>query len=57
LTVLVFKNWDAFGDNSGEADIIKKLYPDQEKFRREENRRFELLEAHWDVPLTPTPMK
>jgi hypothetical protein len=21
------------------------------KFRREEQRRFELLEAHWDVPL------
>lgn len=36
-----------------EQEIVKKLYPDQEKFRREEQRRFELLEAHWDVPLTP----
>jgi hypothetical protein len=35
-----------------EADIVKKLYPDQVKFRREEQRRFELLEAHWDTPLT-----
>ena len=34
-----------------EAEIIKKLYPDQAKFRKEEQRRFELLEAHWDVPL------
>jgi len=57
LSVLVFKNWDAFGDNSGEQEIMKKLFPDQEKFRKEERRRFELLEAHWDVPLTPTPMK
>jgi hypothetical protein len=36
-----------------EQEIVKKLYPDQAKFRREERRRFELLEAHWDVPLTP----
>jgi hypothetical protein len=36
-----------------EEDVIRKLYPDQVKFRREEQRRFEVLEAHWDVPLTP----
>ena len=35
-----------------EEEIVKKLYPDQAKFRKEEQRRFELLEAHWDVPLT-----
>lgn len=35
-----------------EAEIVKKLYPDQVKFRQEERRRFELLEAHWDTPLT-----
>jgi hypothetical protein len=33
--------------------VVRKLYPDQAKFRKEEARRFELLEAHWDVPLTP----
>jgi hypothetical protein len=36
-----------------EEDVVRKLYPDQAKFRKEEARRFELLEAHWDVPLTP----
>lgn len=35
-----------------EQEIVKKLYPDLAKFRKEEQRRFELLEAHWDVPLT-----
>ena len=35
-----------------EDEIVKKLYPDQVKFRQEERRRFELLEAHWDTPLT-----
>jgi hypothetical protein len=34
-----------------EAALVRKLFPDQEKFRREEQRRFEILEAHWDVPL------
>ena len=36
-----------------EEEVIRKLYPDQVKFRREEQRRFELLEGHWDVPLAP----
>ena len=35
-----------------EAEIVKKLYPDQVKFRREEQRRFEILAAHWDTPLS-----
>lgn len=34
-----------------DEDIIAKLYPDRAKFAREEQRRFELLIAHWDVPL------
>jgi hypothetical protein len=34
-----------------EAALIAKLYPDQERFKKEEQRRFELLVAHWDVPL------
>ncbi|HEY7502370.1 MAG TPA: hypothetical protein VH740_27865 [Vicinamibacterales bacterium] len=32
-------------------EIIAKLYPDRAKFNREEQRRFEILVAHWDVPL------
>jgi hypothetical protein len=34
-----------------EEEIVKKLYPDQAKFRKEEARRFAILDAHWDVPL------
>jgi hypothetical protein len=51
MTVLVFKDWQAFGDGSGTAEIIQRLYPDQEVYKREERRRFEILDAHWDVPL------
>jgi hypothetical protein len=31
--------------------IVARLYPDAEKLAREEQRRFELIEAHWDSPL------
>jgi hypothetical protein len=34
-----------------DAEIAQKLYPDMARFRREERRRFEILVAHWDVPL------
>jgi hypothetical protein len=36
-----------------EQELIAKMYPDQATFRKEERRRFELLVAHWDVPLNP----
>jgi hypothetical protein len=32
-------------------ELIKRMYPDRAKFDREEQRRFEILVAHWDVPL------
>ena len=34
-----------------EDEIVAKLYPDRAKLQKEEQRRFELLVAHWDVPL------
>jgi hypothetical protein len=56
-TVLVFRSWEAMADSGEEPEIIQRLYPDQETFRREERRRFELLEAHWDVPLRSVSME
>jgi len=52
LVVITFSSRSAFGGPSGEEEIARRLFPDQETFQREEQRRFELLEAHWDVPLT-----
>lgn len=51
LVVITFANMNAFVGPNQEAEIQKRLYPDQETFKKEEQRRFELLEAHWDVPL------
>src|SRR5581483_3967672 len=36
--------------NPDEYAIIKKLHPDHKTYDNEEQRRFELLLAHWDLP-------
>jgi hypothetical protein len=56
---LTFKNSSmATTANPDEAAIIKQLWPDQPTFTREEQRRFEILLAHWDLPVTDvTPAK
>ena len=38
--------------NPDEASQIRQLWPDQETYKREEQRRFEILLAHWDLPVT-----
>jgi len=44
--------------NLDEAALIRQLWPDQQTFTREEQRRFEILLAHWDLPVTDvTPAK
>ena len=48
---ITYKDTAAMVAPSNEDAIVKKLYPDQSKFSKEEQRRFEILDAHWDVPL------
>jgi hypothetical protein len=44
--------------NPDEDRLVKQLWPDQATYSREEQRRFEILLAHWDLPLTDiTPAK
>src|SRR5437879_5879033 len=44
--------------NPEEDSLIKLLWPDQEAYKREEQRRFEILLAHWDLPVSDiTPAK
>jgi hypothetical protein len=55
---IAFKNAAAFHDPNAPATeeaLIKQLYPDQPTFKREEQRRFEVLIAHWDTPLVGVP--
>jgi hypothetical protein len=34
-----------------ESDISKQIFPDQDAFHRDENRRWELTTNHWDLPI------
>ena len=50
---IVFKNSTvATTSNPEEESLIKLLWPDRDKYQREEQRRFEILLAHWDLPVT-----
>ncbi len=48
---IVFKSAAVANDNFDSVALIKQLYPDQETYKREEQRRFEILDAHWDLPI------
>jgi hypothetical protein len=49
---IVFRNAQVASEpDPNAAAILRQLFPDQETFRREEQRRFEILVAHWDVPI------
>ena len=50
---LTFRNSTlATTTNPDEPALIRQLWPDQQTFTREEQRRFEILLAHWDLPVT-----
>jgi hypothetical protein len=50
MTSITYRDWMALRQHS-EADIAAQLFPDRERHRAEERRRFEILDAHWDVIL------
>jgi hypothetical protein len=49
---IVFRNAQAAYTPADEHALQLELFPDQATFRREEQRRFEILEAHWDLALS-----
>ena len=51
-TVLTFRDAAAMTAPYDEAAIARRIFSDFETFEAEERRRFEILDAHWDVPLT-----
>ena len=50
-TTIIFKNAEIAHDNFDSATLLKQLFPDQDAYKREEQHRFEILDAHWDVPI------
>ena len=50
---IVYKNSTvATTSNPDEEAMIKELWPDQETYKKEEQRRFEILLGHIDLPVT-----
>jgi hypothetical protein len=50
---IVYKNSAlATTANPDEEAMIKQLWPDQETYKKEEQRRFEILLGHIDLPVT-----
>ena len=56
LVSITYRDWAAIQEHS-DPSLVTRLYPDQETFRAEEERRFSLLEAHWDVVLEAQPLE
>ncbi len=54
---IVWKNSVIAHDDYDDSPHIKRLFPDQETFKREEQRRFELLLGHSDVAVVPVDME
>jgi hypothetical protein len=54
---ITFKDAAAMVGPSTEDAIQRRLFPDRAKFLKEEQRRFEILDAHWDVPLNELDLK
>jgi hypothetical protein len=48
---IVFKSAAVANDNFDSEGLLRQLYPDQENYKKEEQRRFEILDGHWDVPV------
>lgn len=48
---IVFKNASIANDNFDSEPLLRQLYPDQDSYKKEEQRRFEILDAHWDLPI------
>jgi hypothetical protein len=52
---ITYRDWASMDDHTDPA-IVARLYPDAEKLKREEQHRFELVEAHWDTALEEHPL-
>lgn len=54
--ILVFKNARLALDYSIVDPFKKELFPDQDTYKKEEQQRWELVIAHWDVLVAEVPL-
>jgi hypothetical protein len=49
--VIIVRTAGGAPSGQSEDEVAKQLFPDQEAFQREEDRRWELTANHWDLPI------
>jgi hypothetical protein len=54
---IVYRNANVVHEPFDTEAAIRQLYPDRATFDKEEQRRFEILQAHWDLPLAPVDLE
>lgn len=54
---ITYRDVAALTGPSNTDETQRRLFPDRAKFLKEEQRRFEILDAHWDVPLNEIDLK
>jgi hypothetical protein len=52
--IIVYKNQGSTGHSE---EITNQLFPDQATLKKEEQRRWELTEVHWDLPIALVDLK
>jgi hypothetical protein len=52
VTIVYKDSTAATSANPEEEVFTRQLWPDQPTYQKEEQRRFEILVAHWDLPVT-----
>jgi len=50
MVTITYRDWAAIEAHT-EPSLIDRLFHDRARHAAEEQHRFELLDAHWDVPL------
>ncbi len=55
LVSITYRDWAALQSHTP-PELLERLFPDRERHEAEERRRFEILEAHWDVVLEEKPL-
>jgi hypothetical protein len=48
---IVYKNAAVAHDGFDSSALVKQMFPDQDTFKKDEQQRFEILDAHWDLPV------
>lgn len=53
--ILAWRDFSAFGDRAHEEAVERRLFPDWEAHRQDEQRRWEITARHWDDLMTELP--